>query len=286
MGERFAMPSFHPATTEDFRARAEAVRLHDVVYNSIDTVTAVRTTGFATRKDLVRVWIVRRGSWRLGDERGTEHRVAAGRMMVCRGPMTHFTAAPGTSTQLLILPAAAVGTGRLFKVGSATLPEVRVLLAHAATIRTWASDLGLPGRRAVRNTLVELVRSVTSGRWDDKEPRFGPALAKAARDLADQWLTHPGLSPDVLARELNVSLRTLQRAFAAEGDSVSAYLRARRLAEARKALTVPTLSGYRPGISEVAARWQFADASHFSREFRRRYGMTPGQHVSQQRLPH
>jgi AraC-like DNA-binding protein len=282
MGERFAMPSFHPTTTATFQATVNAIRIHDVVFNSIDTVTAVRTAGFATNKDLVRVWIVRRGAWLLGDERGAEHTVAAGRMMVCRGPMTHFTAAPDTSTQLLVLPTAALGTRRLFKAGSAALPEVRVLIAHATTIRECAGDLGPPGLRAARNTLVELVRAVTCGRLDDVEPLLGPALAKAARDLADQWLTHPDLSPDVLARQLNVSVRTLQRAFALEGDSVAAYLRARRLAEARKALTTPTLSGDRPGISEIAARWQFADASHFSRAFRRRYGMTPREHVSQQ----
>jgi AraC-like DNA-binding protein len=88
----------------------------------------------------------------------------------------------------------------------------------------------------------------------------------------DRRLASPDLSPASLARELNVSVRTLHRAFAATGESVSAYVRRRRLERARLELAVP--SG-RPDVGEVAARWQFADSSHFIRAFRERYGQTP-----------
>ncbi len=52
---------------------------------------------------------------------------------------------------------------------------------------------------------------------DGVEPLLSSALAQGARDLADRRLTGPDLSPSALARELNVSPRTLQRAFAREG---------------------------------------------------------------------
>ncbi|MFI5843083.1 helix-turn-helix domain-containing protein [Catenuloplanes sp. NPDC051500] len=278
MGDRFAMPSFAPATTSGFRAKMDALRLYDVVYNSIDTVSAIQTTGFATTRDLVRVWIVRRGAWLLGDAHGTEQRVTAGRVLVSIGPMTHLIAEPGTRTDLLVLPTPTLGARRRSAAGSASQAEVRLLLAHATMVRECAGELGSAGLHAARNTFVELVRAVTDGGVDAVEPRLTPALARAARTLADQLITHPGLSPSLLARELNVSVRTLQRAFAAEGGSVAGYLRERRLAEARSALAA---TGTRLAISDVAARWQFADASHFTREFRRRYGLTPGEFVRQ-----
>ncbi|MGW9029701.1 helix-turn-helix transcriptional regulator [Streptomyces sp. NPDC055722] len=70
--------------------------------------------------------------------------------------------------------------------------------------------------------------------------------------------------------------RSPRRAFAAAGESVTAYIRHRRLEEARLALTAP--SG-RLSVSELAAHWQFADSSHFIRAFKKRYGWTPTEYA-------
>ena len=87
-------------------------------------------------------------------------------------------------------------------------------------------------------------------------------------------LADPDLSPSTLARELHVSVRTLHRAFTTAGESVSAYIRRSRLEQARRELAAPLV---RPDVSEIAARWQFADSSHFIRAFKQRYGETPAQ---------
>lgn len=278
IGDRFAMPPLDPRTRSRFHARMDAVRLHDVIYNTIDLDSGLRTTGFATKQDLVRVWIVRRGAWAHGDAHGDEHRVTAGRLLVCGGPMAYFSAEPGTRTDLLVLPATALGSRWRAASGAVSQAEVRVLLAHAGMVRESAGDLRPAGQLAARDTLVELVRAVTAGGVDPVEPLFAPPLARAARELADQVLTHPGLSAALLARSLNVSVRTLQRAFAAEGESVAGWLRGRRLDAARDALTGGGLS-----ISEASARWQFTDASHFTRLFRHRYGATPREFVRRSR---
>lgn len=110
--------------------------------------------------------------------------------------------------------------------------------------------------------------------FDDVEPRLAPALARAAMEIADARLTDPELSPASLARQLNVSVRTLHRAFAAAGEPVAAYIRRRRLERARLELAAPLR---RPGVAEVAARWQFADSSHFIRAFKNQYGQTPAE---------
>ena len=70
-----------------------------------------------------------------------------------------------------------------------------------------------------------------------------------------------------------MSLRTLQRAFTATGESATSYIRRRRLARAHQELTAGPWSGL--SVSELAARYHFADTSHFVRAFKQEYGHPP-----------
>ena len=123
--------------------------------------------------------------------------------------------------------------------GSADSAEVRLLVAHANTVEVTAPDLGPAGVQAAHNTLVELAKAEAIGRFDS-EPLLAPALAQAVKELVENWLADPGLSPAMLAHELHVSVRTLQRAFASGGESAAAYIQHRRLEEARLTLTAPS----------------------------------------------
>ncbi|WP_239157581.1 helix-turn-helix domain-containing protein [Streptomyces sp. SID13726] len=160
--------------------------------------------------------------------------------------------------------------------------EMRILLAHSEMIRANIANLGPFGVQAAKNTLTELARAVVLGRLDDTETRFAPALAEAAKNLANRLLNDPELSVAMLARELNVSVRTLQRSFASSGDSISSYIRNRRLEGARLELAKPHAQ---LSISEIAARWQFADSSHFIRSFRKRYSQTPSEYARSNNFP-
>ncbi|GAB2468531.1 helix-turn-helix domain-containing protein [Promicromonospora xylanilytica] len=279
MGERFALPAYSRATVAGFRARSRGFRLCDMIFNDFENASALRTEGpRAGAEDHLRLWIVRRGGWRLGVPGGAEHGAPAGRFLVQGGRLSHFAALPRTSAQVLVLPAAEVPRTRgAVASGRADAAEVRLLTAHATMVSRVLGDLEPAGADAARETLAELARAVVHGGLDDVEPRLAPALAQAARELADRRLTDPALSPAAVAQQLNVSVRTLQRAFAAEGQSVSAYIRERRLDEARRALVTRPR---RMTVTEIAARWQFADGSHFTRAFRDRYGRTPTDYVA------
>lgn len=76
--------------------------------------------------------------------------------------------------------------------------------------------------------------------------------------------------PSAIAAAHGVSVRTINRAFNATGDTVSETVRIRRLARARGELTEPGTS-----IGAIATKWGFSDGSHFSRTFQSRYGTTP-----------
>ena len=223
---------------------------------------------------------LRHGSWRFGhpDGRGEDVSIPAGAFIVRHdGPPALFDLAHGSTADVLFLPAPAVAPlpgGRPI-LGSARSAEVRVLMAHARTVRETVRDLTPTGLWAARDALLELAKGAMRREFDDVEPRLAFALARAAMEIADRRLTDPDLTPAALARQLNVSVRTLHRAFATAGETVAAYIRRRRLEHARLELVAP--APRRPGPSEVAARYQFADGSHFTRAFKAKYGQTPAE---------
>ncbi|MEV8510350.1 helix-turn-helix domain-containing protein [Actinoplanes sp. NPDC051475] len=278
-GGGFPMPAFSPATMTNFRVRFRATRVRDVAITTADGPSAVRTAGGPGRgEDHVRLWLVSRGEWALGDSReDSELTVPAGGFVLRHvGRLSHFATPPHTTAQVFVLPGAALTPllrGRVV-TGSVASAEVRLLVAHAGMVHRTLPALGPAGVEAARDTLVELARAVARHGLDAADPRLAPTLAQAAKDLAARRLTDPGLSPAMLAHELNVSVRTLQRAFAAEEQQVATWIRDRRLDEARAAL-----AGGRWSISEIAARWQFADGSHFTRTFKQRYGRTPAEYA-------
>jgi AraC-like DNA-binding protein len=226
--------------------------------------------------DLVLFHAVTRGTWDYTRERDGRLTVAAGGFALQRSGPPTFEAARRARATVLILPARELGPliGDRLLTGSSAEAETRLLLGHARLVSRSAGSLSPGGARAAHLALVELVRGVALRRPDGAEPAHAAALAQAARDLADARLADPQLSPALLARGLNVSVRTLHRAFAGTDETVGAYIRRRRLEHARAALESTT---GRPSISELAAYWQFADGSHFTRAFRRHYGQTPAE---------
>lgn len=113
------------------------------------------------------------------------------------------------------------------------------------------------------------------------EPRQLPT-ASAARSLHARLcallqarVDQPGVSAEALAEEAGVSLRTLHRAFAAQGHTFAGTLRQMRLARAGELLRRPQLAHV--AVAEIGRRCGFADASHFARAFQRAMGVPPGQ---------
>ncbi|WP_449433362.1 helix-turn-helix domain-containing protein [Pseudomonas putida] len=90
-------------------------------------------------------------------------------------------------------------------------------------------------------------------------------------------LGDPELSLGEVASKHNVSMRTLNRLFAAEGLSANRWLWQQRLEASYKALTGKSVRQ----VSEAALDCGFNDLSHFSRTFKKTYGVTPNQLLRQ-----
>ncbi|HEV8314382.1 MAG TPA: helix-turn-helix domain-containing protein [Burkholderiaceae bacterium] len=98
-------------------------------------------------------------------------------------------------------------------------------------------------------------------------------LVARAEDAMRQLLDRPGLTGAELAAMLGVSLRTLHRAFAAQGLALAARLRLLRLQRAAELLQQPRMA--QVSVAEVGCRCGFSDASHFVRQFQQAHGLTP-----------
>ncbi|MEV6027700.1 helix-turn-helix domain-containing protein [Streptomyces sp. NPDC052036] len=107
----------------------------------------------------------------------------------------------------------------------------------------------------------------------DAEVPERDALLQRVRAHVDANLWDRGLTPASVATAQHISIRYLHKLFEDHDSTVGRWIQHRRLEEARRELA-------RPGrddttVSAVARRWGFANATHFSRSFRARYGMSP-----------
>jgi AraC family transcriptional activator of tynA and feaB len=273
-------PTSSQATTDEFQVKSRALKMHDVAILDLHGVSAVRSDHVPLEfEQQVRMFVVRRGAWtRDGSRNRGDQTLSAGEFVLEHTERkSRYETVPDTTAKLFVLPAAILDPllGNRITIGSAASAEMRLLVAYSDMLHETVADLSAAGVEATRNSLLELAKAVAIGGFDDVEPRLLPALTQAAKSLVDRRLADPELSPTMLARELHVSVRTLQRAFADAGESITSYIRHRRLNEARLALAAPH---NQLSISELAAYWHFADASHFIRAFKKCYNQTPAEY--------
>ena len=102
-------------------------------------------------------------------------------------------------------------------------------------------------------------------------PTVHLSLAKSfiVRNLGD-----PDLCPADVAAVCNLSLSYLHRIFASDGTTVVGYLREKRLQAAHRDLSSTAVD---EPVIQVAQRWGITDPAHFSRIFKKRFGLTPGE---------
>lgn len=129
--------------------------------------------------------------------------------------------------------------------------------------------------RLVYSALDLLVTMLSQELQRMRGGRVSPARS-LAREVREYILTHlgdPDLSPVSIAQAHYISTRHLYTIFSAEGATVSAWIRQRRLEHIRRELADPVQAD-RP-VSAIAARWGLTDAAHFSRAFKAEFGMSP-----------
>jgi AraC-like DNA-binding protein len=154
----------------------------------------------------------------------------------------------------------------------------RALLAE----RVGALD-GLTAARAVApvellapddgERVVDLL-AVTLGALLGRAASPAEAHRRAIRLHVERRLGDPSLTPASIAAAHALSPRYVHRLWAQEGaETLGRHILRRRLERARDDLT----DGER-GVTEIAFRWGFRSAAHFSRAYRAHFGVPPSGH--------
>jgi AraC-like DNA-binding protein len=277
IGNALGFPELDPNGPPPGLVHVQAARVYDFATAVTSFVPSLRASPSADgTDDLVWLHVVDHGAWTIGKPGDPESRTLSAGQFALRhyGTPVPQSTAPGTRGRTTVLPSSLLRALPRDRVvtGDASSAEIRMLLAHTSALHATVMDLGPAGVRAAHDAAIELVSAVARGVVDGGESQLEPTLVRAAKTLAASLLSEPELSSDLLARQLRVSQRTLQRAFANEGTSVASYIRDQRLEAVRRALDA---GRNRPSVAELAAHWQFADGGHLTRLFRRRFGMTP-----------
>lgn len=148
----------------------------------------------------------------------------------------------------------------------------RVVIPFLSALGGSVDELRGPQGIRVVHTAVDLIVTLLSSELHiDTDPRR--RLASDVRAYIDARLDDSSLNPADIAKAHFVSPRHLHAVFSAEGVTLAAWIRERRLERIRRDLSDAMLAT--EPVGSIAARWGLGDAAHFSKLFRERYGQSP-----------
>jgi AraC-like DNA-binding protein len=136
-----------------------------------------------------------------------------------------------------------------------------LVLAHADAMRPLVD---------ADEALTTIVRRRLEKVLAERAPSNAASFSAQLRTLVLECFGTAALTPDLLARRLAVSRRTLSRRLAAEGSSFREILDSVRAELAQALLKDPGLS-----ISDIAFFLDYSEPAAFHRSFRRWTGLTP-----------
>ncbi len=151
----------------------------------------------------------------------------------------------------------------------------RILSSHIISVFNTLSDLTLNESLHVAEGLAAITASTLAARLggggNEKRP-LTQALQERAEHFINERIFDPCLSVELICKEMNVSRAHLYRAFANYGG-LSQFITNRRLLRAIKELRSNARRG--ETISEISYRCGFSSESHFRRQVRANFGVSP-----------
>jgi len=152
-------------------------------------------------------------------------------------------------------------------------PSARLLVRYMHALAQELPRMDEAATVAAANAALELLRAaVEPALPSDRAATRGALRAEIGRYIRGH-LQDPSLGPASIAAAYAISVRTLHALFEDAEVSVSALIRGERLARCLEDLRRPEGGS----VTEIAFRWGFSDAAHFSRVFKREFGLTPSQ---------
>lgn len=161
---------------------------------------------------------------------------------------------------------------------------VRMLADLALSMLQHSDGLGPNCRSAGGSMLVSLLASALAARDEGEQSQSSRMQGYHLQRIRNYVLTHlcdPQLDAPRIAAGVGLSLRYVHRLFAAEPLHLMQWVLEQRLSRCHEAIRANTAAT--ASISQIAYRWGFNDAAHFSRAFRKRFGLSPREVAEQGR---
>lgn len=153
----------------------------------------------------------------------------------------------------------------------------RVVAAFARSTMDEIAAFGELAGSRVGDTLARLATTMISTEEDEalSESCTLRILRARVKAYIENNLSRSNLDIEEIAQRMGCSRRYIFRAFQAADTTPSQYIWDLRLERTREHLTTGSFRG--GSISEIAFSCGFSSTAHFSRAFRKRYGMSPSE---------
>jgi AraC-like DNA-binding protein len=149
----------------------------------------------------------------------------------------------------------------------------RLLARYVDALAAELPGLDEAAGAAAADAALELLRGAVEPSVPSTREAKREALRTNVRRYVRERLQDPTLCPDSIARAHAISVRALHALFEDTGESVAGLVRRERLRRCFEDLERPSGGS----VTEIAFRWGFRDAAHFSRVFKREFGATPSE---------
>jgi AraC-like DNA-binding protein len=195
-------------------------------------------------------------------------------------PGTHYTQTGDRNTRgvMLRIPKVALErrgmdfANRGIVVPGQTSGDTRMLkslIAATAAYGEWSSP---QCAKLVAEHLVDLMQIIAADSLAPRSVGRAAAILAYAKRFIERNVPNEHLDIEAVAKAMGTSTRYITRLFASEGTTIMRYLWHLRLERAKNLLANPK-SPLR--INEVAWQCGFASAAHFSRLFKKEFGLNP-----------
>ncbi|MCA1983094.1 AraC family transcriptional regulator [Nocardioides nematodiphilus] len=237
---------------------------------------------------------MRDGEMEFTGERGPSRRYGAGDVFLCAQPdegyhaITRTRSAQAVGLDLSLIEQACEGAVpevlRRLERGALRPEQARLWRRTVDYVTDLVADadaaasplvLGAAGRMLAASTIAAFTAEAAPSGIDEPIGSTQATVRRAAAFLE----ANPDLDLGVveIARAAHVSVRTLQAAFRRHLDTTPmTYLRRVRLDRVRAELSAADPAGGLT-VTQIAARWGFADLSRFGAHYRRMYGESPSE---------
>ena len=143
------------------------------------------------------------------------------------------------------------------------------------SVHRWQDTLGGAGSDGLADALIDLLGALVCFAVPANNDCLQQSLFQKDRikKVIQLNLRNPELDVDFIAESVGLSPRQVHRLFADEGMSLMRWVWVQRLEQCYRELGQDE-SGKR-SISDLAYTWGFTDQAHFSRAFRKQFGISP-----------